>query len=101
MQQNWIRDTPDGCQILLHVQPSAKKSEVVGLHGEGRLKVKIKAPPEDGKANKELIRFLAALLKVRKNEIEILRGHKSRDKDVLLQRQKMNLVQVTLLASKN
>lgn len=81
--KNWISDTPAGCQLNLYVQPGAKKSEVVGLHDD-RLKIKIKAPPEDGKANDELIRFLADILNVQKNEVEILRGHKSRQKDVLV-----------------
>lgn len=94
--RNWICGTPKGCQIFLHIQPAAKKSEVVGLHGEDRLKIKIKAPPEDGRANEELIRFLAEILELPKNEIEILRGHKSRKKDVLLLGKTVSAVQVIL-----
>ena len=97
IEENWVRDTIGGCQIRLHVQPAAKKTEVVGLHGKDHLKVKIKAPAEDGRANEELIRFLATSLGMRKKDIEILRGDKSRNKDVLLHGQKMNFVQETLM----
>ena len=48
---------------MLHVQPGAKRTEVAGIHGEGaaaRLKIRLAAPPVDGKANAELLRFLAA-----------------------------------------
>jgi hypothetical protein len=47
---------------MLHVQPGAKRTEVAGVHGEGaaaRLKVRLAAPPVDGKANAELLRFLS------------------------------------------
>ncbi len=97
LKESWICDTAGGCQISLYVQPAAKKSEVVGLHGENHLKVKVKAPPEDGKANKELIRLLATTLAMSKKDIEILRGDKSRNKDILLHGQKIDYVQATLL----
>ena len=96
MPKAWIQNAIVGCKIRIHVQPAAKKTEIVGLHVEDSLKVKVKAPPEDGRANEELIRFLASKLGMRKNEVEILRGHKSRQKDILLHGQKMSVVQAAL-----
>jgi uncharacterized protein (TIGR00251 family) len=43
----WYRKTADGWLLTLHIQPGAKKSEVVGLHGDA-LKVRVASPPVDG-----------------------------------------------------
>lgn len=72
----------DGDLILAcHIQPGAKKSELAGLHGE-RLKIRLHAPPVDGKANNELIRFLSKLFAVSKQSISIESGDLSRQKRV-------------------
>lgn len=55
------------------IKPQARKNQILGLHGD-RLKIAIAATPVDGKANKELISFLAQLLEVRQAEIEIASG---------------------------
>lgn len=71
--------------LKVYVQPGASKNEFVGPYGEPlRLKLKIKAQPQDGAANAEVITFLAQTLGVSKSKIEILRGHTSRQKDVLI-----------------
>jgi uncharacterized protein (TIGR00251 family) len=70
-------------KILLSIYPSAGKNEVVGFAG-GVLRVKISAPPIRGKANRELIAFLSQLLNVGKNNINILKGHTSRNKIVAI-----------------
>ena len=57
---------------------------VVGEHG-GAIKVKLRAPALEGKANAALIRFLANLLKVPSRTIVVLRGHKSRDKVIRIE----------------
>ncbi len=80
----FLRELTDGRLLLyLHVQPGAKKEGVAGLHGEA-LKLKLTAPPVDGKANKALIVYLAKLLRVPKSAIEIQRGHKSRAKQICI-----------------
>jgi len=72
----------DGDLILAcHIQPGAKKSELAGLHGE-RLKIRLHAPPVDGKANNELIRFLSQLFAVSKQSVSIESGDLSRQKRV-------------------
>jgi len=63
----------------LHVHPNAARNELVGF-SEGVLRVRVAAPPVKGKANKELIAFLARKLGLSKGDLTILRGHTSRHK---------------------
>ena len=63
----------------VYLQPKASKNEIVGSYRDG-IKVKITAPPVEGKANEALIRFLAKELGVSPSYIEITRGHHSREK---------------------
>jgi len=63
----------------IHVQPRADRDEIVGLHGD-RLKIRIKAPPVDGKANRHLIEFLAEAFGVAKRDVVLLAGETGRDK---------------------
>lgn len=74
---------PDGLTLFIYAQPGAKKTEIDGCH-DGRLKVKLAGPPVDGKANKELIKFLAAHVGLSKSRVLLIRGTKSRKKEVLL-----------------
>ena len=67
--------------IALHVQPGARTTGVVGLHGD-RLKLKIAAPPVDNKANAHLIAWLAACLGVPNTSVTLVRGDTSRQKTV-------------------
>lgn len=78
---NYISETNEGLIIHFHVQPGASKSEISGLHGN-RIKVRLKAPPVEGRANEELIRFLSKLLEIPKKNIEIISGGLSRQKNV-------------------
>lgn len=68
-------------KIRVRVQPGARKDEIVGLQEEV-LRVKVAAPPVEGRANTALIAFLAKHLGVRKGDIDIVAGHTSRDKVV-------------------
>lgn len=63
----------------VHVQPRAAKDEIVGTHGD-RLKIRIVAPPVDGKANRHLIGFLAEVFQVAKRDVVLLAGETGRDK---------------------
>lgn len=82
---NWLQRASDGTVTLtLHAQPGAKRTEFVGLHGEA-LKIRLAAPPIDGKANKVLTTFLAKYLGVPKAAITILSGESSRHKILWLQ----------------
>jgi len=77
---DWLRVAADGCITLtLHIQPGAKKTEFAGLHGDA-LKIRLAAPPVDGKANEALIRFIADTLKLPKNAVNLKSGQASRRK---------------------
>lgn len=82
MSAAWIRrETSGGFVLNLHVQPGAKMTGVLGLHGEA-LKIRLAAPPVDGKANAVLIEFLAELLEVPRAQVQLVSGASSRLKRV-------------------
>lgn len=80
----WYRRNGDVITLALHVQPGAKRSEIAGLHGES-LKIKLAAPPIEGRANKALLKFIAKLFDVPLRQVTLLRGEKSRHKEILVQ----------------
>jgi hypothetical protein len=71
-----IEDTAGGAEFEVKAVPASSRTQIAGEYG-GRLKVNIAAPPEKGKANKTLVRFLAETLALRKNDITIIRGQTS------------------------
>jgi hypothetical protein len=79
---SWLNRAADGSVVLtLHIQPGAKKTEIAGLHGEA-LKIRLAAPPVDGKANAALIAFLAKACGVSKSAVELVSGDTCRAKRV-------------------
>jgi uncharacterized protein (TIGR00251 family) len=77
----WARRLADGWSLTIRVQPGARRSEVVGPHGDA-LRIRVAGPAVDGRANAELVRFLAGHLGVPARDVEIVRGHTSRTKVV-------------------
>lgn len=71
----------DALLLHCHIQPGAKLTEVAGIHGD-RLKIRLQAPPVDGKANEALIAFLAGEFGIAKSAISLVRGQSSRQKTV-------------------
>jgi hypothetical protein len=69
--------------LELHVQPGAKRTEMAGKHG-GRIKVRLAAPPVDGKANEALVEFLAEHYGVPRRSVTIESGLHSRQKKVTI-----------------
>ncbi len=67
--------------LALHVQPGAKHTGAAGAHGDA-LRIRLAAPPVDGKANAELVRFLAEAFGVPQRNVTIVRGESSRQKSV-------------------
>ena len=59
--------------IKLYIRPGASETRVEGIYRE-RIKIRISAPPEKGKANKELIKFIGGILSIPKNRISIISG---------------------------
>jgi hypothetical protein len=70
--------------IAFQVQPRAKRTEVVGWHDDA-IKIRLRAPPVDGAANDELVRFLAKQTGVPRSAITIVSGRTSRKKRILLE----------------
>jgi uncharacterized protein len=80
---SWFRWQGPLLLLQLHIQPGARQNLIVGLHGD-RLKLKIHAPPVDGKANAELIDFIAHCFGINKSTISILKGELGRDKTLCI-----------------
>ncbi len=73
----------DDLLLAVRIQPRASRNEIVG-ELDGALKIRITAPPVDGKANKHLIDFLAGIFRVPKAQVELLSGKTGRDKRFLI-----------------
>jgi uncharacterized protein (TIGR00251 family) len=78
-----IRESSEGVVFKILLQPRSSQNMIAGLH-EDALKIKLTAPPVDNAANKMCIKFLAKTLAVSKSSLEIITGHNSRSKQVLL-----------------
>jgi uncharacterized protein (TIGR00251 family) len=74
-----LKEKDGAVTLRIRVQPRARRNEIIGEHA-GALKLKIAAPPVDGKANEECRHFLARLLAVNARSIEIVTGESSREK---------------------
>jgi uncharacterized protein len=81
----WRREEGGGALhalvLTLHVQPGAKHTEVAGVHGDA-LKIRLAAPPVDGKANAALLAFLAGAFAVPLRAVTLVRGETARRKTV-------------------
>ncbi len=78
---SWLRDISGGVEIDLLVAPGASRTAFAGVHDE-RLKLRITAPPVDGRANAAVQKAIAKALHVPRSDVEIARGHTSRRKQV-------------------
>jgi uncharacterized protein (TIGR00251 family) len=72
-------DSPEGIVVRIHVQPGAGRSAVVGRHGDA-LKVRVAAPPVEGRANEATRSLLAEALGVPETDVELSAGQSSRSK---------------------
>ena len=80
---SWIQQTADGCVISVRVVPRASKNQVQGILGDA-LKIRLQAPPVEGKANEALVRFLAESLDIPPRSVRLLSGETGRNKRILL-----------------
>ena len=84
MSKPWYR-WKNGALILdICVQPRASRDEIAGPQGE-RLKIRLTAPPVDGKANQQLLNYLATLCGVRRNQVSLISGVNSRNKRIAIE----------------
>lgn len=79
----FLRETAEGVLLSVKLQPRASKNEIGESLGD-ELKIKVTAPPVDAAANQALVEFLAEQLDCPRGRVELLRGHKSRHKTILL-----------------
>ena len=79
----WYRRNGDILTLTLHVQPGAKRTDVAGLHGEA-LKIRLAAPPIEGRANEALLKFIADAFGVPLRQVELKQGGQSRHKVVAI-----------------
>lgn len=78
-----IKPYRNGTLLRLYIRPAASKTSWDKVFDD-RQKVKIAAPPEDGKANEELVRFVAKSFSIPKSKVQIIRGESSKLKDLYL-----------------
>lgn len=78
-----VVQTADGVVIRVHVQPKARREQIIGMHG-GRIKLAVTEPPDKGKANAAVVGLVAAALSLPASRVELLRGETSRQKDLLV-----------------
>jgi uncharacterized protein (TIGR00251 family) len=69
--------------LFVHIQPRASQAGIVGIHGD-KLKVKITAPPVDGKANADVCKLFSKVFGVAKSQVIIISGHTSRNKSLCI-----------------
>ena len=79
----WITSSGDAVVLTVHVVPRAARNAVQGLHGDA-LKVRLQAPPVEGRANQALIEFFSDSLKIPRRQIALLAGAGSRHKRVAI-----------------
>lgn len=77
----WIVAMGDGCQLTVKATPRASRNEIAGAEA-GWLRVRLQAPPVDGKANAALVEFLAETLDLPKRAVTVVSGETGRIKKV-------------------
>ncbi len=79
-----MREDAEGVLLTVHVQPRASRTQVAGLHGDA-LKIRLNAPPVDGRANAVLCAFLAERLGRPRSAVEVVQGKTTRRKVVRIE----------------
>lgn len=81
----WLNSHKTGGMILaIRAKPTGKRNRIVSVNGPS-LEVELAAKPQNGEANAELIDYISDVLKVRKRDLQLISGDRSRDKQLLLQ----------------
>lgn len=76
--------------IRIHAKPGAKQNGITDISADA-IGVQIAAPPVDGEANTELVKYLSKVLQLRKSDVSLDRGSKSREKTVLVAKNSINI----------
>lgn len=91
----FLQRASGGVLVKVRVQPRASKNEIAGIH-QGRMKLRLTAPPVEGEANKGCVNYIAEVLGVPKSKVEIVDGFKSRQKTLLVSGASLDEVQSVL-----
>jgi len=78
-----VKETNDGVVFQVRVLPRSSKCDIAGIQGDA-LKIKITAPPVEGKANVECVRFLSDRFGIKRSRISIISGHTSKNKTIAI-----------------
>jgi uncharacterized protein (TIGR00251 family) len=75
----------ESCLLIVRVQPGASRTEVKALLSDGSIRVRLRAPPVEGRANAELVMLLCQFFKVPASSVRIVRGLTSRQKSIVIE----------------
>jgi hypothetical protein len=79
-----IKKIHNGIKFQIKLIPNSSRCEILGI-SEGILKIKIDAPPIEGRANEKIIKFLSEILRIPKSKISIISGEKSKTKLIFVE----------------
>ncbi len=84
-RDGYTQPTTGGCLVWIDASPGASKTEVTGVNQWRKaLQIRIAAQPKEGEANEELVRFISEALSISRKDIEIVSGHRSSSKVVMV-----------------
>ena len=84
ISRDTISESENNVVLQLQVKPNSKKQEIVVDSLDKKITIFVKAQPDKGKANKELIKFMAKILEKTTSDISIVAGQTSRDKTIIV-----------------
>ena len=84
MSKGFVTRTRVGAKIKLRVSPGARSTSIAGAYGEDAIKLRVAAPPVEGRANAETERYVAELLDVPASDVSVVGGASARSKTVLV-----------------
>lgn len=82
MSDDWWRREPEGIVLSIRATPNGSRNQVLGVGADGNLRLRLRAPAVDDRANEELRRYVAELCGIRRSAVRIVRGRRSRVKQV-------------------
>jgi uncharacterized protein (TIGR00251 family) len=92
-----LHDGKKGATLAVRVIPRASKNEIIEIMDNGRVKIRLTAPPVDGKANEALLKFLAKLLDVSIKQLKVVAGANGRNKLILVMEMDANMLHKIIL----
>jgi uncharacterized protein (TIGR00251 family) len=84
VSKGFVTRAREGARIKLRVSPGARSTSIAGAYGEDAIKLRIAAPPVEGRANAEAVRYVAELLDVTTSDVSVVGGASGRNKVMLV-----------------